>query len=89
MEPSYPVGYIGSLYLLDESGWPLSTCNELCSVIQPKCQSLVLVTGWRLVRRETGGVIISMLSKTCKDSLSHQQASKQHTKHAKPCTTNA
>ena len=24
VEPSYPVGYIGSLYLLDESGWPLS-----------------------------------------------------------------
>ena len=23
-EPSYPVGYIGSLYLLDGSGWPLS-----------------------------------------------------------------
>ena len=24
VEPSYPVGYIGSLYLLDGSGWPLS-----------------------------------------------------------------
>ena len=24
VEPSYPVGYIGSLYLLEESGWPLS-----------------------------------------------------------------
>ena len=24
LEPSYPVGYIGSLYLLDGSGWPLS-----------------------------------------------------------------
>ena len=24
MEPSYPAGYIGSLYLLEGSGWPLS-----------------------------------------------------------------
>ena len=33
VEPSYPVGYIGSLYLLDGSGWPLSP--------PPSCEVLV------------------------------------------------
>ena len=42
VEPSYPVGYIGSLYLLDESGWPLSppllqTCLLQSSSLLPHC----------------------------------------------------